>query len=133
MAFSPAPLSDEEKRRYFKIESGTTAPASALYNATNVNKRKIQDAAQSEARKRQEVLANHVKPARVLGDPLTGGRLMHEIGLYDPGLPAKNWLSALQDKGGIVFGNAHGPSVDCMLINGNDTTSGMGVVYAGTS
>lgn len=78
------------------------------------------------------MLATHLKPARVLSDPLTGARLMREIGLYDPELPTKNWLSALQAKGGIVFGTAGGPSVDCMLINGRDTVSGMGVVYAAT-
>lgn len=56
---------------------------------------------------------------------------MREVGLYDPELPAKSWLSSLQAKGGIVLGNADGPSIDCMLINGHDTRSGMGVVYAG--
>lgn len=131
--FSLFLLPDEEKRRYFKIEPGHTAPAGALYNAVNVNKRKLQDAARDKARKRQEVLAAHVKPASILSDPLTGAGLMREIGLYDPELPAKSWLSSLQAKGGIAFGSADGPSVDCMLINGDDTRSGMGLVYAGMS
>lgn len=129
---SLAPLADDAKNRYYKVESANTAPASALYNAVNVKKRKLEDAARDKAHRRQELLATHIKPARVLGDPLTGARLMREMGVYDPELPPKSWLTALQSKGGVVFGSANGPSVDCMLINGQDAKSGMGVVYAGT-
>lgn len=129
----PLPLlPDDAKCRYYKIESGNTAPAGAVYSAANVKKRMLEHAARDKTRKRQERLAAHLKPARVLGDVRTGARLMREIGVYDPELPAKSWISAMQRMGGIAFGTADGPSIECMLINGHDAQSGMGVVYAGT-
>lgn len=64
---------------------------------------------------------------------MTGGRLLHEVGLYDPELPNKCWLTGLQSKGEVPVAGPDGSSINCMLVNGDDTQSGMAVVYyAGT-
>lgn len=94
----------------------------------------LQQEKTDQARKRKERLSNHIKRAPVLADPMTGGRLLHETGVvYDPELPNKCWLAGLQDRGSVALGNAQGPSLDCMLVNGDDTKSGMAVVFGGTS
>ncbi|CAN8103787.1 unnamed protein product [Discula destructiva] len=121
------------KKKYFRIESSRTAPADSFYNAANISKRKLQQEQADKARKRRELTKHHVKRAPILSDPMTGVRLLHELRtVYDPELPNKSWLTSLQHKGDVALGLPEAPSVDCMLVNGDDTKTGMAIVYAAT-
>lgn len=129
---------DKEKQRYFKIVgSGNAAPASAAYNADNVKKRKIEEQKAQEARKRHDKTKHLIKRASVLHNTLAGRRMVREFGQVDPGLVVESWSSALRDRGGIDFSPDAEPDdtrmVTQMLINGDDTRSGLGVVYASTN
>lgn len=129
---------DKEKKRYFKIVgSGNAAPASAAYNADNVKKRKIEEQKADDARKRHDQTKHLIKRATVLRNTLAGGRLVREFGQVDPELPVDSWTSALRDKGGIDFLPNSDPDdwrpVTQMFINGDDASSGLGVVYASTT
>lgn len=129
---------DPEKKRYFKIVgSGNGSPASATYNTDNVKKRKIEELKADDTRKRHDQTKDLIKRASVLRNPVTGGRLLREFGRADPELPVESWTSGLRDKGGIDFAPNAGPNdhrmVTRMCIDGADTRSGLGVVYASTS
>lgn len=58
---------------------------------------------------------------------------MREFGVLDPELPVQTWTSGLREKGEIPFSSdQNAPALSCMLVNGDDQQSGMGVVYAAT-
>lgn len=127
---------DQEKKRYFKITgSGHAGSASAAYNADNVKKRKIEEQKAERARKRQEKTKDLIKRASVLRNPITGGRLVREFGVVDRELPVESWTAGLRDKGGISFDMRRNDRhiIKHMIVNGDDTRSGMGVVYASMS
>lgn len=58
---------------------------------------------------------------------------MREFGVVDPELPVESWTAGLRDKGEVSFLDPRtedGYTIPCLLINGDDQGSGMGVVYA---
>lgn len=131
---------DPEKKRYFKVVgSGHGSPASAAYNTDSVKKRKMDEQKADDARKRRAQTAHLIKRAHVLrSNPLTltGGRLLRELGHVDPEMPVQGWASALRPKGSIDFGPYNRHYAPCAIasiyVDGDDTDSGLGVVYAST-
>ncbi|POS77779.1 hypothetical protein DHEL01_v203825 [Diaporthe helianthi] len=126
---------DEEKKRYFKIESHPTAPANAAWAAGNVKKRKAEKAQAQQKRKRQEKLKGCIKRSAVLAHPLAGGRLLRESGVVDPETPVEGWTAGLRQKGEVSFlpGREHqpdAPSISCLLVEGGDEAAGLGMTYA---
>lgn len=124
--------SGPEKKKYFKIETSHTAPVDAPYSAANVKKRRLQQEQAERSRKRRDAFKGHIKRAHISRAPMTGGRLMQQLGVHDPELPNKCWLTGLQDKGEVLVCSSPGTGpIQSMLVNGDDTQSGMAVVYAG--
>lgn len=127
---------DEEKNRYFKIESHPTAPANAEWAAGNVKKRKAKKAQAQEKRKRQEILKGCIKRSSLLAHPLAGGRLLREFGVVDPEMPVESWTAGLRQKGEVSFlpgqeQDPDPPSISCLLVEGGDEAAGLGMAYAG--
>ncbi|ROW03991.1 hypothetical protein VSDG_00849 [Cytospora chrysosperma] len=125
----------EEKKRYFKIEAGRTAPSNAAWSAENVKKRKADKQLAVREQKRQEKTKGLIKRSGALAHPQTGGRLVREFGVVDPELPVASWAAGLREKGGICFlpgqeWREDAPNISCMLINGEDEASGLGAAYA---
>lgn len=126
---------DEEKKRYFKIEAGRTAPSSAAWSAENVKKRKAEKQIAVREQKRMEKTMGLIKRSGVLAHPQTGGRLTREFGIVDPELPVASWAAGLREKGGICFlpgqeWREDARNISCMIINGDDQASGLGTAYA---
>lgn len=132
---------DKEKKRYFKIAgAGSAAPSSAAYNTDNVKKRKIAEHKADHARKRQEKTKHLIKRSSALRKSMTGRRLLCETGVVDPELPLESWAAGLRDKDFIYFAGGSGDhgfdpfsDISRIMVNGDDTRSGLGVVYAGMS
>lgn len=127
---------DEDKKRYFKIESHHTAPANAAWAAGNVKKRKAEKAQAQQKRKRQEKLKGCIKRSGLLAHPLTGARLAREFGRVYPELPVESWCAGLRQKGEVSFWpgqeqNPHAPSISCLVVEGGDEAAGLGMAYAG--
>lgn len=124
---------DKEKNRYFKIEpTANAAPSSAAYTTDNVRKRKAEAQVVTAAAKRLERFEGHIRRAAVLDHPHVGARLVREFGVVDSELPVKTWTRGLRDKGAVpISEDPDAPAIPCMLVNGDDKQSGMGVVYAG--
>ncbi|KUI73832.1 hypothetical protein VM1G_09388 [Cytospora mali] len=125
----------EEKKRYFKIEAGGTAPNKAAWSAENVKKRKAKQQLAVQEQKRLEKTKNLIKRSSVLAHPQVGGRLLREFGVVDPELPVASWAAGLREKGGICFLPGQewmedARNISCMLIDGEDEASGLGAVYA---
>lgn len=55
------PPTDEERKKYFKIEKSQTAGSSAAWSSDAVKRRKIEEGAQDAARRRERLLKNHVR------------------------------------------------------------------------
>ncbi|PSR78231.1 hypothetical protein BD289DRAFT_376989, partial [Coniella lustricola] len=128
---------DATKNRYFKIQPGSSgvAPSTSAYHADNVRKRKAEDRRSSAARKRQELLKNHIKRTTCLNAPLTGGRLRRELhGGFDPEIAVESWVNGLRPKGEASFTTNHTPSpgfdMGAFHVQGRDDVSGMGMIYA---
>lgn len=126
---------DEEKKRYFRIEAGRTAPSSAAWSAENVKKRKAEKQMAVREQKRMEKTMGLIKRSGVLSQPQTGGRLIREFGVVDPELPVASWAAGLREKGDICFlpeqeWREDARNISCMIINGDDQSSGMGAAYA---
>ncbi|KAG8164367.1 hypothetical protein KVR01_006285 [Diaporthe batatas] len=126
---------DEDKKRYFKIESHPTAPANAAWAAGNVKKRKAEKAQAQQKRKRQDKLKGCIKPSAVLAHPLVGGRLRREFGVVDYETPVESWAAGLRQKGEVSFlpgreRQPDPPSISCLLVEGGDEAAGLGMAYA---
>ncbi|KAK3321070.1 hypothetical protein B0T19DRAFT_257532 [Cercophora scortea] len=123
---------DGEKRKYFKIEDGKTAPAQAQWSAETVKRRqaeKLQDEAQRASLARH---AGRIKRARVLSDALTGGFLVREMGLPLAETPVVCWAQGLREKGDISLWPTSPPSIGAvtlMYIGNRDVRTGLGVAY----
>ncbi|KAK7748075.1 hypothetical protein SLS53_001327 [Cytospora paraplurivora] len=125
---------DEEKQRYFKIESGSTAPSTAAWSIDSVKKRKAEKELAKQQKKRQERTKDLIKRSSALAHPQTGGRLVREFGIVDPELPVESWAAGLRERGEIRFvmhrRSDDRPNISCMIINGDDEASGLGAAYA---
>lgn len=128
---------DEEKQRYFKIESGSTAPSTAAWSIDSVKKRKAEKELAKQEKKRQERTKDLIKRSPALAHPQTGGRLVREFGIIDPELPVESWAAGLRERGEVCLlqhrRSDDTPNMSCMIINGDDEASGLGVVYASKS
>lgn len=127
---------DEEKKRYFKIDTHHTARPDAEWAAGNVNKRKAKKVEAQQKRKREEKLKWCLKRSSLLSDPLTGGRLLREFGVVDPEMPVESWTAGLRQRGEVSFlpgqeRDPDAPGISCLLVEGGDEAAGVGMVYAG--
>jgi hypothetical protein len=91
----PLTLADAEKKKYFKIQASSQAPASSAYSSRDVKRRKIK-AERSAAQARET--ASHkdrIRRSKVLGAPLAGGFLERECGYGDLGTcSARNFVKS---------------------------------------
>ena len=135
---------DADKKRYFNIESNSTAPSRAAWSAENVKKRKAEKDAATKERKRQEKTKNLIKRSSSLAHAQTGSRLAREFGVVDPDMLVENWTAGLREKGQICFledRNFLGsrglttdtPNISCMFVNGDDKESRLGTIYTSKS
>jgi hypothetical protein len=71
-------MADKEKKKYFKIQPRSTAPASAAYSSHNVKRRRLKDEQEAAAAKIVKRQQNQIRRCRLLEAPLAGGILARE-------------------------------------------------------
>lgn len=135
-------ISDEEKKKYFKIESSRSAPAQAAWSASSVKRRLVET--EEEELKRENLARNsgRVKRATLVWDePLMGGCFLgREARGGAPGgkledMRGEAWTMGLRDKGTLrMWPNVAEDrgSVTAMYIGGEEmgAEGGMGMAYA---
>ncbi|KAI0402169.1 hypothetical protein F4802DRAFT_387072 [Xylaria palmicola] len=124
---------DAEKKRYFKVEKSSTAPANAAWASTSVKRRKLRDADAAAALRHLHLARSRVRRARVLHEPLTGGFFAREHGAMADDMPAASFVEGLRNKGRVPLLR---PGIDAqgqvrrMYVDGRDERTGMCTVYA---
>ncbi|KAK0635080.1 hypothetical protein B0T17DRAFT_515246 [Bombardia bombarda] len=130
---------DIDKKKYFKIENGKTAPSSAAWSDSNVKRRQL-DSHDAEVRREQLAqIAARVRRSRLLNEPLTGGFLGRETGqTWHSYLDTQtaSWAQGLRSKGSIWLDQPDATdasyrtdTVSVMYIGNNDTETGLGIAY----
>ncbi|KAK3683596.1 hypothetical protein B0T22DRAFT_483437 [Podospora appendiculata] len=123
---------DDEKRKYFRIEDGKTAPAQAQWSAETVKRRQAERLEDEAQRANLARHAGRIKHAGLLSDALTGGFLVREMGQPSAQTPVVCWAQGLQEKGEISLWPTTPPSVgslSLMYIGNRDVRTGLGVAY----
>jgi hypothetical protein len=124
---------DTGKQRYFKIDQ--KGPAANPYSASSVKRRKREEKEQRKARRRLAFGPRRVVRSHALADPMTGDLLVRETGTScEEELPNSCWASGLEEKGTIsmwpeLSGVESARNISHFYIDGQDTDSGLGVVY----
>lgn len=136
---------DESKRKYFRIEKSQTAPSSATWTTDTVKRRKIDDDARKAARRRAQLVKNHIRRHAIRREVVTGGllaremehRLVAEAGMGRPAdgdIGAATWVGGVLDKGHISFvpsfARSRFANMPCFYVGGQDCKTGLGVAYA---
>ncbi|KAJ4307123.1 hypothetical protein N0V88_000500 [Collariella sp. IMI 366227] len=101
---------DPVKRKYFRIESKSTAPSSAAWSAENVKRRAVQEEVVKAKEKRARREVGKIKRARILTEadvPLMGGLLAQEINgtrstISRGQSAARAWAAGFRKKGEIT-------------------------------
>ncbi|EFZ02243.2 WD40 domain protein [Metarhizium robertsii] len=129
---------DAAKKKYFKVESGSTA-LSTSYSSDAVKRRKIHDAARQEARLQAELVKRHIKRHGLQRNVISGGLLSREVECtrvaedgrgrsFDEDIGAAAWAGGLQSKGRVrfmpSFGRGREVNMSCFWVGST------GVVYA---
>lgn len=147
ISFSHSPLcTDQEKKKYFKIEKAQTAPAQAEWSSEAVKRRKTEAAAEKAVRRRREQTRRHVRrDARFLpGGFAAPGMLGREIGgmgyaastssgrsgAVDVGVTS--WAGGISRMGSMPFGSPRcdGRNLSCLWVGGGEGGEGdPSVVY----
>lgn len=144
-------FADAEKRKYFKVEKTQTAGSSAAWSADAVKRRRIENKAQEEKRRRENLVKDHIKRHRLRRDVVTSGLLSRELRAGPAGLlagggnPAVNdldlsaaaWARGVVSKGALPFAPSYArerhANMPCFYVNGDDSKTGLGVAYASKS
>jgi hypothetical protein len=133
--------SDPDKKKYFKIEKSHTAPSNAAWSVDAVKRRRREDTASEDTRRRAHLVRNHVKRHDALSrDVVSRGLLSREVrgdaaATFDGGdVAAAAWAEGVVDKGAVQFmpgdEGARVPNMPCFYVGGDDEKTGMGVAYA---
>ncbi|RDA90106.1 hypothetical protein CP533_2582 [Ophiocordyceps camponoti-saundersi (nom. inval.)] len=129
------PGKHKEKGRYFKIEASQTAPPSA-WSTHAVKKRKAEDSALEEERRRARALCRHIRRHALRRDFAASGLLDREtaVPVDDADVAASAWTEGIVNKGKLSFVPSflrhRFPDMPCFYVNGDDVKMGMGAVYA---
>jgi hypothetical protein len=94
---------DKEKRKYFKIQASSAAPASSAYSSKDVKRRKLQDERSEAVTLRIARQRGRIQKSRILCEPMAGGFLAREQGqagldvprIYAGGLVQQGYLPAM--------------------------------------
>ncbi|XXG97136.1 Mitochondrial DNA replication protein yhm2 [Hypoxylon texense] len=124
---------DEKKRRYFKVEKGTTAPGDAAWSSDNVKKRKLEDAASVEALRKLNLNKNRIVRSEAVNQPIMGGFFARECGETDLDLPAAAFAQGFVEKGKVPLANTawgSNTNVKHMFVAGKDHKNDICTVYA---
>jgi hypothetical protein len=137
------PCTDEDKKKYFKIEKSHTAPTSASWSADAVKRRKIQSAARDAAQQRAWLVRNHIRRHEALRkDVVSSGMLARELAITgnqvrvagSGDLASAAWARGAVDKGAVPFvpsfARARFANMPCFYVGGEDVKTGLGVAYA---
>ncbi|KAH7320926.1 hypothetical protein B0I35DRAFT_450538 [Stachybotrys elegans] len=143
---------DPAKKKYFKIEKSSTAPAGAAWSADAVQRRQEQECAARAARVRAHIVQNHIRRSRIVRDVPTSGMLARETEARRTGidtaagwsradegdLGAAVWAAGVVGKGSVPYaststsqparGSRHG-NIPCFYVSGDDDKTGLGVAY----
>ncbi|KFA80481.1 hypothetical protein S40288_02103 [Stachybotrys chartarum IBT 40288] len=137
---------DADKKKYFKIEKATTAPAGAAWASDTVQRRAEQDRAEAQAQQRARRLRHNIKRSIFQRHDAGAGLLSREVEAGrraergrgrpdDRDVGAALWAAGVVDKGRVGFGPTvvrrrrevnHMP---CFYVNGDDDKTGYGVGY----
>lgn len=118
---------DEEKGRYFKVESSKTAPAAAAWSSDSVKKRKLDVAATAEQSRRLALVKNRIKRSKALNHPLMGGFFVREYSECPRDINASAYTHGLTDRGTFRVWNHDVRSNMCikdMIVTPGDTGNG---------
>ncbi|KAK5661504.1 hypothetical protein OQA88_11408 [Cercophora sp. LCS_1] len=112
---------DAAKKRYFKIERDGTTPLTAEWAASNVKRRRKEEAEQADVRKRKDLrLQRRVKRAGLVERSLVGGALKRELGVRNAETAGedgvKGWAAGLREKGEVMFSSVAGQNGDVGLM-----------------
>ncbi|OAA71211.1 WD40 repeat-like-containing domain protein [Cordyceps fumosorosea ARSEF 2679] len=130
---------DPEKNKYFKIEHASTAPRAAAWSADSVKRRRVAAESSAAADDRARLLRRHIRRWRqqgqLTGDTITRALLQRELGDKnadsEADVRAAVWASGAVDKGSVSLARGtRSANMPCMYVNGDDTKTGLGVVYA---
>lgn len=86
---------DSEKKKYFKIQTSNTAPATAPYSSENVKRRKVQDRESREVTLRLARRRRYVRKSKLLEAPLSGAFLAREYGQGQSDMAARIFARSL--------------------------------------
>lgn len=129
----PDSFLDEEKKRYFKVESSRTAPATSAWSSDSVKKRKLESKEATAALQRLRLEKSLVKRSPLLGHPLVGGVYVREHGVPRRGVPEASYARGFVEKGSMPLKDARWGSngnLSHLCVVGADRKTGLGVAYA---
>jgi hypothetical protein len=141
---------DPEKKKYFKIEKSSTAPAGASWSTEAVQRRQQQERAGRAARQRAHILQNHIRRSPVQRDATSSALLARETEARRTGvdaawnradeghLGAAVWASGVVAKGSVPYASTRTPeaanaarygNIPCFYVSAEDDKTGLGVAY----
>ncbi|KAK8094480.1 hypothetical protein PG997_001165 [Apiospora hydei] len=129
----PGYFYDEEKKRYFKVESSRTAPTTSSWSSDNVKKRRLESQEAAAVLRRLSLDKGRLKRSRLMNDALTGGVYAREYGLVRRDVQEAGYAKGIVEKGMIPLADARWRSstnVRQLCVIGADTKTGLGVAYA---
>ncbi|KAK8086952.1 hypothetical protein PG994_001926 [Apiospora phragmitis] len=112
----PGYFYDEEKKRYFKVESSRTAPTTSYWSSDNVKKRRLESQEAAAALQRLGLEKGRLKRSRLMSDPLIGGVYTREYGLVRRDVQEAGYAKGIVEKGMIPWPTPVGVRV---LTSGN--------------
>ncbi|KAK8039163.1 hypothetical protein PG993_007574 [Apiospora rasikravindrae] len=124
---------DEEKKRYFKVESSRTAPTTSSWSSDNVKKRRLESQEAAAVLQRLSLEKGRLKRSRLMNDALIGGVYAREYGLVRRDVQEAGYAKGIVEKGIIPLADARWRSstnVRQLCVIGADTKTGLGVAYA---
>ncbi|KAK7977605.1 hypothetical protein PG988_005095 [Apiospora saccharicola] len=124
---------DEEKKRYFKVESSRTAPSTSAYSSDNVKKRRLESQEATAVLQRLSLEKGRLKRSRLLNDALIGGVYAREYGLVRRDIQQAGYAKGIVEKGALPLADARWRSstnIQQLCVIGADTKTGLGVAYA---
>ncbi|KAI0096529.1 hypothetical protein F4814DRAFT_434983 [Daldinia grandis] len=94
---------DEDKKRYFKIEQGKTAPSNAPWSSDSVKKRKAEGAEAAEHANQAALSKKRIVRSETLEHPLIGGFFNRELGAPRYDHIAASFAHGIVEKGAVEF------------------------------
>ncbi|CAG9938833.1 unnamed protein product, partial [Clonostachys rosea f. rosea IK726] len=128
--------SNEEKKKYFKVERSSTAPSASTWSSDAVKRRKVEHQADEMVRERDLELRHHIRRHRLWDHAVASGTLQREIRddlswEGEGSLKAAAWAGGLEAKGEVRFGSNHRISghLPCLWVGGQEQGLETAVAY----